>query len=540
MTSLTPTSRDALLDELETTRYDMVVIGGGITGAGVARDGAMRGLRVALLEAHDFAAGTSSRSSKLIHGGLRYLAMGEIRLVRETALERKAVHAMAPHLAEPCWMVVPTRNSTGMLKFRAAIATYEKLGAIDEGDRHQVWSGEELAEMEPLLRADIYKYGVAYREYLTDDARLVLAVLRAGVAHDATVANFTPVTGLVRNGQQIAGVACRCSISGREIQVRGDVVVNAAGPWVTDLARMEQDPPRTQLHLSRGIHIVVNRDRFPVNHLVILSAADKRSTFAIPRGDTVAIGTTDTSYEGNQQLWPEVESDDVAYLLEPLRRYFDAEPITPSDIVATWSGVRPLVAQHGKQPKEISRKDEVSTGPGGMINIAGGKLTGFRLLAANIVNEVAERLGSSTSAAPGPTPVPGGGTGRDLSAAAAELAGRTGVDRGVCERLVRLYGSEADDVIELGADRLDGDSSVVAGEVAWAVDMEAALYLEDVVFRRTRVAWYNPSERDRLTPVIAGLMAGRLGWDADRTATEIAGVRHRFSTELEFQNGAPQ
>ena len=174
MTSLTPQSRQDLLDAVEAETFDLLVIGGGITGAGVARDAAARGLRVALVEADDFAAGTSSRSSKLIHGGLRYLAMGEIGLVRQTALERKAVHAMAPHLAEPTWMLVPARNRAGMLKFRAGIGTYERLGDVEERDRHRVWNAEELAQHEPALKNDVFDYGVAYREYLTDDARLVL------------------------------------------------------------------------------------------------------------------------------------------------------------------------------------------------------------------------------------------------------------------------------------------------------------------------------------------------------------------------------
>ncbi|MFV2039320.1 MAG: glycerol-3-phosphate dehydrogenase/oxidase, partial [Acidimicrobiales bacterium] len=416
--SLTPTSREALLDELEGSRFDVVVVGGGITGAGVARDAAARGLRVALVEAHDFAAGTSSRSSKLIHGGLRYLAMGEIGMVRETALERKAVHAMAPHLAEPCWMVVPTRNTAAMLKFRAAIGTYEKLGAVEDIDRHRVWAGDELSRMEPLLRRDVYKYGVAYREYMTDDARLVLAVLRSAVGDKATVANFTRVVGLLREGERVVGVTSRCSLTDREVEVRGDVVVNAAGPWVTELARMEADPPRTRLHLSRGIHVVLDRERFPVNHLVIFGTRDKRSTFAIPRGHTVAIGTTDTSYLGQKPLWPEIEAGDVEYLLEPLTRYFELEPLGPGDIIAAWSGVRPLVDRPGKEPKELSRRDEVSTGPGGMISVSGGKLTGFRRMAANIVDDIEERLGRTLRDAPGPTPLPGGDTDRDLSATA--------------------------------------------------------------------------------------------------------------------------
>jgi len=212
--SLTPSTRAARLDELEAARFDLVVVGGGITGAGVARDAAARGLRVALLEGDDFASGTSSRSSKLIHGGLRYLASGEVDLVRKTARERTAVHAMAPHLAEPCWMVVPARNWAAVTKFRAGIGTYEKLGGIDGADRHEVWKGGEITAHEPHLRTDPYDYAVAYREYLTDDARLVLATLRAAVASDAIVANRLPVVEMIRDGERVDGVVARCATSG--------------------------------------------------------------------------------------------------------------------------------------------------------------------------------------------------------------------------------------------------------------------------------------------------------------------------------------
>jgi glycerol-3-phosphate dehydrogenase len=210
--SLTPTTRDERLDLLEADRFDLIIVGGGITGAGVARDAAARGLTVALLEADDFAAGTSSRSSKLIHGGLRYLASGEIDLVRKTARERTAVHAMAPHLAEPCWMVVPARNWASVTKFRAGIGTYEKLGGVEDADRHEVWKGDEVTAHEPHLRTDPYDYAVAYREYLTDDARLVLATLRAATLSGAVAANRLPVVDAIREGDRIDGVQARCAI----------------------------------------------------------------------------------------------------------------------------------------------------------------------------------------------------------------------------------------------------------------------------------------------------------------------------------------
>ena len=526
---LTPTSRDALLDRLEDEVFEALVVGAGITGAGVARDLAARGLRVAVVEAKDFASGTSSRSSKLIHGGLRYLASGEVDLVRKTARERTAVHAMAPHLAEPCWMVVPARNLASATKFRAGIATYEKLGGVSDDDRHHMWDADEIGEHEPLLRTDPYNRAVAYREYLTDDSRLVLGVLRAAVRDDAVVASRLPMTGVLSRQDRVVGARVRCSLTHRDVEVRASVVVNAAGPWVEDVVRMELaevapgTEPSTRLHLSKGIHVVLDRQRLPANHLVICNAEDKRSIFVVPRGDSVYVGTTDTSYHGSRPWWPEIDGHDVDYLLAPLSRYFDIEPLKRSDVIAAWAGVRPLVAQPGKSAKEISRKDEISVGPGGVVSIAGGKLTGFRQMAEDVVGVVAEQLGRILPDGPGTTPVPGGG----LTVAS---------DDATLLRLRRLYGSEATDVLAMGPTLLVADAPVVAGEVDWAVDVEAATTLVDVVYRRTRVAWYVAQHRDALAAQMAGRMAQKLGWSSDEVDRQLAEVRAQFGDELAFQH----
>ena len=537
-TSLTPSSRFGLLAGLECERFDLVIIGGGITGAGVARDAARRGLRVALVEKDDFAAGTSSRSSKLIHGGLRYLAMGEIGLVRETTRERQAVHQMAPHLAEPCWMVVPARNRASLMKFRAGISTYERLGAVDDADRNLSWDRDDLAEQEPCLRQDVYPWACAYREYMTDDARLVLAVLRDAAGSGAQVASRLSVVDVIWDSGQVDGVVAACEVSGDRVEIRADAVVNATGPWVERLARIEEKATADRLHPSKGIHIVVDAARLLVRNLVAMAAPDKRSVFVLPRGETVAIGTTDTSYQGNQLLWPEIERFDVEYLLHPLKRYFDVEPLGLNDVVAAWSGVRPLVAQEGKEAAEISRKEEVWVGTGGMITVAGGKLTGFRTMAMTVLDYVAERLGRSLGPSPGPDPIPGGTLSSDLDAYAASVAKATGVERPLADRLVRLYGDETSQVLALGHQPIVRGGRVVAGEVDWAVQVDGALTLEDLIYRRTRAAWYTPAEREDLLAPAASLMGDLLGWDEARTMSEIDSVRGRYASELQFKADA--
>ena len=524
--------------ELGGERFDLVIIGGGITGAGVARDASRRGLRVALVEASDFAAGTSSRSSKLIHGGLRYLAMGDIGLVRETARERQAVHQMAPHLAEPCWMVVPARSRASLMKIRAGIGTYEKLGAVGDTDRHLSWDRDALVEQEPHIRRDEFPWACAYREYMTDDARLVLAVLRDAVGAGAMVASRLRVVDVIWEGDQINGVVAACEVSGDQVEIRARAVVNATGPWVERLARFEEEAAADRLHPSKGVHIVVHAARLPVQNLVIMETPDKRSIFVLPRGDSVAIGTTDTSYHGDQLLWPEIERADVEYLLRPLKRHFDVDPLGLDDVVAAWSGVRPLVAQEGKEAAEISRKEEVWVGSGGMITIAGGKLTGFRTMAMTVLDFVAERLGRSLAPGPGPDPIPGGDLPSNLDAHAASVATASGLERPLVDRLVRLYGDETSQVLALGQGSLVPGGRVVAGEVAWAVQVDGALTLEDLVYRRTRAAWYTPAEREGLLVPAASLMADLLGWDDARTADEVESVRARFTGEFQFRGDA--
>lgn len=519
-------------------RFDLVVVGGGITGAGVARDAARRGLRVALVEKDDFAAGTSSRSSKLIHGGLRYLAMGDIGLVRETARERKAVHQMAPHLAEPRWLMVPARNRANLLKFRTGISTYEKLGAVDEADRHLTWDRDALAEVEPCLRQDEYPWACAYREYLTDDARLVLAVLRDAVAAGAQVGSRLPVVDMIWEDGGIAGVVSECEVTGDRVGIRADAVVNATGPWVERLAGLEAESAVARLHPSKGIHVVFEAGRLPVRNLVILETPDKRTIFVLPRGDTVAIGTTDTSYRGDQLLWPEIDRSDVEYLLQPVGRYFDIKPLGLDDVVAAWSGIRPLVAQEGKDAAEISRKEEVWVGTGGMITIAGGKLTGFRTMAMTVLDFVAKRLGRSLAPCPSPDPIPGGDLLSSLDAHAASVAAAAGVERAVADRLVRLYGSETTQVLAMGRQPIVPSGRVVDGEVGWAVAVDGALTLEDLIYRRTRAAWYSPAEREDLLAPAASLMGDLLGWDEARTTAEIDAVRTRYAAELRFKENA--
>ena len=516
--ALTPESRTELLDELENTHFNVIVIGGGIAGAAIARDAAARGLRVALCESGDFGVGTSSRSSKLIHGGLRYLAHGRFGFVRRTARERNMVRAMAPHLARPCWMVAPARHRMQARGFRCALAVYERLGGISRGDTHRSWDRAELATREPSLNLACFGRAVAFREYLTDDVRLVLAVLRAAVESGAAVCSRAPVRELLRHETRVSGVVAHCAVTGREVSVDGDVVVNAAGPWVDRLAMLEAEPPAAQVTVSKGVHLVVDRSRLPVAHPILCMASDRRWIFAIPRGDIVYIGTTDTGYDGERVAWPAIGRADVDYLLEALGGCFTTSPLRRGDVLAAWAGLRALPARGARKSIRMSREAELRAGPGMLLSVSGGKLTGFAGLAAGTV-ELVSRIGEfDLGPGPGAAPLPG---------AALEPA----VDDA---RLHQLYGTDAKHIVNLGGGSLVEGTPVVAGEVDWAVNVEAATTVEDVIYRRTLAAWHLPRHRLKLAEAVADRMAHLLSWNDHQRNEQVCAVKQRFAAELAF------
>jgi glycerol-3-phosphate dehydrogenase len=537
--------RGATLQALTREAFDLIIIGGGITGAGVAREAARRGLRVALLEGEDFASGTSSRSSKLIHGGLRYLERGEVTLVRKTALERKEIYRAAPHLSEPRWMVMPTPGRTLLYSLRLAVTTYEQLGAVERKDGHRAWSGSTLAEEEPLLDRSAFPHALAYREYLTDDARLVLANMRSAVAAGAVVLNHAPVVGLLRSGDRAVGVEARCSLTNQTVEIRGRVIVNATGPWVEALQKLENPQAPPLLHLSKGIHISIPASKLPIRNLLVLTAKDKRRIFVLRRGDAVYIGTTDETYGRGAEIWPKIEREEVEYLLEPIPRHFTCGPFAPEDVIGAWAGLRPLIADPTKKdPAELSRRDELLLGPLGIISVAGGKLTGYRGMARRVLETVAERLGAlsdggrALSEDPEPDqPLPGGDFDGDLDALASRLSAAHRLDERTSARLARLFGAEAEQVLALGSQEVYPGSACVVGEVRFAIEQEGAANLEDILYRRTRLPLYGLEPRSAIEP-LATQMSVVLGWDAERLKREIAHANARLDEDLAFASPA--
>jgi glycerol-3-phosphate dehydrogenase len=522
--------RERALERLARERFDLAIAGGGIAGAGLAREAARRGLRVALLEAEDFAAGTSGRSTKLVHGGLRYLARAEFRLVRESALERKHLRRLAPHLAEPRWMVLPARSWTGANAYRTAVALYERLGAVDPQERHRVWNRTELAQREPLLDSARWPWAVAYREYLTEDARLVMANLRDAVALGAAAANHARVDGLVLEQGVARGVEVRCTLTDRRFAVRARGVVDASGPWVDALARLEDPGARPMLQLSKGVHLTLPAERLPLRNLLYLKAADGRLVFAIPRGACVYVGTTDTPHP-QPELWPRVSRADVAYLLELLPRYLRATPLDGSAVSGAWAGLRALVAQPGRPPGEVSRRDALRVGPARVVHMAGGKLTGYRPEARRALRRAGEVFGFELRE-PGPEPpLPGGDFDGDVEALERALCTDLALAPRAAARLARLHGSEAGAVAKLGLDPLAPGAPCLEGEVEWAVRCEGAATLEDFLYRRSRAPLYDTDVCGAIAAPAARRLAHLLDWSEARRSAELDAVRARLAAD---------
>ncbi len=524
--------RNAALHALEDEVFDCVVIGGGMTGAGIAWQGAARGLRVALLEAADFGEGTSSRSTKLIHGGLRYLAQGDIGLVRSTARERKVVHRLARHLAQPRWLIVPAENRRALWKLRIGVGLYERLGAVPARHRHQRWNRRDLAREEPAL-SPAPPFACVYREYATHDARLVVSVLRAAKAHGAVVASRLRATELLLSGERAAGIFARCGETGAEIRVRARVVINAAGPWVDAVRRLEQPGSRPRLHLSKGIHLGIHRERLPLRHMALLDAPDGRRVFAVPAGDVTYVGTTDTTHAGEPELWPTVHRSDVDYLLATLRERVPDAGIGEDDIVSTWAGLRPLIAQPGKGPSEISRKDETWVGARNVIHIAGGKLTGFRPMALRALRLACSQLERRFEDIPD-APLPGGDFTGSVDALAGRLRHGKSLPAPEARRLAGLYGTEAGAVRALGEERVSPETWLLRGEVAWAVCVEGARTTADFLYRRTGAALLEPQARRHAVKPVATQLGALLGRSPDRVDEDIAATEARLAADLTF------
>jgi glycerol-3-phosphate dehydrogenase len=539
--------RDEALARLRHETFDVLVVGGGITGAGVALDAASRGLRTALVEKDDFASGTSSKSSKLVHGGIRYLQQREFYLVYENLAERQRLIENAPHLVTPVPFLIPLFGRSGVVNrsvaraYRTALWLYDLTGGVRIGRRHQRVTKEEALAHLPTLRADHLVAGFLYWDARTDDARLTLCVLRTAVLdHGAVAANHTRVDTLTHGADGRVTGARIVPVGAEPFEVRAQVVVNAAGVWADEVRALDEGAHPNSIRPAKGVHVTVPASAFPCDIAAVIPVhGDHRSIFVVSWGDQVYLGTTDTAYDGPLDD-PPCRPEDVAYLLDAANAV-TSRPLGQTDITGIWSGLRPLLAPKAgrRAPSErtadLSRRHTVGVSPSGVVTVTGGKLTTYRKMAEDTVDVVERQLGRRTHCVTrslslrGATPVerPAGSDGRAADDPAA-IAGH----------LARRYGTETPAVLALADGRPELLEPLVPGlhylaaEAVYAVEAEMARSLEDVLDRRTRASLRDARAAAAASERVAALVGPALGWDEARCRKEATDYAARIRTEL--------
>jgi glycerol-3-phosphate dehydrogenase len=537
---------------MERDSFDLVVVGGGITGAGVALDAASRGYSVALVEKSDFAAGTSSRSSKLIHGGLRYLQNFDLGLVREALLERSLLVKLAPHLVTPLPMIVPTfegkrpdrllgvgLNMYDVMSWRRGRDEAEEWSP----ERHRTIDGAEVVELLPALADRDPTAGFLFYDCQTDDARLVLTVLGEAERFGAVIANRCEVTGLVERAGRAAGVLVRDDLTGGEFELAAENVVNATGVWADRLRPqelyVEEEVP--VIRPSRGTHFMLPRELIDVRAGAIVPAGGGRTVFVLPWLGRTLVGTTDNDYEGSVEHVPP-SGEDIAYLLEAMNGFFGTT-LGPDDMSGAYAGVRPLISTGDpKKSVDISRKAELYETSSGLVTITGGKLTTWRRMAKLAVDRVVEREGREAPCRTDEIQL-------GMPIDPASLPDAPGVDDASRAHLASRYGHAANMVMRLAAAestlaaRISPELPDIAAEAAFAADHEQAHTVADVLLRRTRLGLLDARRLCQPgaegPPAVARAMAGQLDWDEARVEREVAGWREVARAEGLVPEAAP-
>ncbi len=542
--------RPEIKTRLTSTHYDLLIIGGGITGAGIALDAASRGLKTALLEKSDFAFGTSSRSTKLIHGGLRYLKQLEFGLVKEVGSERAILHKLAPHLVIAEKMLLPLRDKRGFGSILTSLGLklYDWLAGVEEADQRKMLTRNQTINAEPLLDPKDVKGGGLYAEYRTDDARLTIEIIKKAVEQGCDILNYVQVKDFQIQNKKIAGAVAHDFFTNDDFEVKAKVVVNATGPWVDDLRELDGSKKGKTLRLTKGVHIVVERSKFPVQQSIYFDIPDGRMIFAIPRNDITYIGTTDTNYNDDKDE-VHATTEDVVYLINGVNESFPDVNLQMEDIQSSWAGLRPLIHEEGKSPSELSRKDEIFESQSGLLSIAGGKLTGYRKMAERIVDLVIEKHFKALTLQECNT--------KNLKLVGADFDEPIEV-RGYLEEItVRLkhhnlekyarylvynYGKNTTVIL----DHLEqtfpafNSESLAKAEAWYCIHFEMALTLVDFFIRRTGMLFFDINRTKMLVEPISLTFKGHYKWDelhyekereqlqnAIRSATQFKAINNR-------------
>lgn len=533
--------RKQALGRVRERSYDLIVIGGGVTGAGIALDAAHRGMSVLLLEKTDFASGTSSRSTKLIHGGLRYLKQLEFRLVWQVGRERAILHRLARHLVHPEKMLLPIVRGGSLGKFSTSLGVwvYDLLAGVAPRDRRVMLSRGEALAAEPLLDTEKVLGACLYAEYRTDDARLTFALIKTAMEHGADCMNYLEAKGFIYDEKgAVKGVRMKDNTNRDTpvFEVQAKCVVNAAGPWADQVMEMDQPKKQKNLFLSKGVHLVVPYSRLPLRQSAYFDLQDGRMAFAIPRNGTTYIGTTDTRYAESIDDVQALE-EDAAYLIEGTRQMFPSVDLVRSDVVSSWAGLRPLIYEPNKPGSEISRKEEVFLTDSGLISIAGGKLTGYRLMAKRVVDIAAKNL-QKTVAVKYPSckthQIRLWGnrfeTRDEMEAFLRTLEKRVisaGLPLSRASYLLQNYGGQAEKILDTMEAQAspDAEPRLLLAELHYAIREESAVRPMDFLLRRTGRAYFEMPGLENYLPLVLSVFQQQWEWKQEQLAGEEASTR---------------
>ena len=543
-------SRQQNLDHLADGEFDLLVIGGGITGVAIARDAAMRGLRTGLVEKEDFASGTSGRSSRLIHGGIRYLEYYQFRLVFESCCERRILRQIAPRLVRPLPFLYPLYRGQkpAPWKLRLGLTLYDVLGLFRSVQRHAWLDRSQVREREPIVSQRDLLGAARFYDAWTDDARLTLTIARSAHLQGAVITNHVRAVDLMTAKGRVVGATVVDQLGGRQIEVQARVVVSATGVWGDRVLAMDRASEPTMLRPTKGAHLVIPRNRLYSRHAVVFdSPSDGRHVFLIPWGDLALVGTTDTPFRGDLDA-PAATVEDVEYLLEAVYHAFPDAQIAPDDIISTFAGLRPLVADGGGAPRSgtgagtsyaFSREHQIEESATGLLTISGGKLTTHRLMAEQTVDQVQQHLSTDLESRTRPECR----TREPLEDAQVRPTLSGEADGEVEHHLLATYGNQAARILAYAeenpalGERIVPDLPYVMAEVVYSINHEMALTVSDVLIRRTHVIYETSDGGLSRARAVADLMASRLGWDESAIERQLSHYTSEVKATQRWREG---
>lgn len=548
-----PETRRDNIEKLGRQVFDVLVIGGGITGAGIARDAALRGLHTALIEKNDFAAGTSSKSSKLVHGGFRYLGQFEFKLVHEALSERKTLMELAPHLVQPkpCMLPIYEHSAEPPWMINIGMWLYDLLAGQRNIGRHHMISARRLIQSQPELRSEGLRKGAEYYDCKADDFRLVMATVQSAAVHGAVVANYLKAVEILRDGDRVAGVVAEDGLTGEQFPIRARVIANATGPWSDEVREALLRQSNKRVRTTKGVHLIVRENDLPVKWAFMLfSVIDERPIFAIPWKNFVLIGTTDTDYDGDPDRIL-TERSDVDYLLESINYYFPSAQLNDEKIISTFAGLRPLIFEAEKQASEVTREHEIFEAPENFFSIIGGKLTTYRVMAKQLVDEMLKRLEKSHGVrAPYPRcrthkiPLFGGNMrsyGQFEKQWQTTLTRQHSLDPEIAQHFVETYGTRIPVLLDAiartpdGAGRIHPDLPHLWGELTYAVEHEMTVALDDFLIRRTHIFSLDPDQGLGVYQQVLERLSQRLGWSTDIQQAQVERYKMKIRLVRHFK-----